>query len=536
MEKLRLAAMVKRVAGTGGIFAANAKAVATRVGELVCLKHDKFIGHSLEIYGEWAQNEIDRLLDYVNVGDFILDVGANVGFHALSFARKVGKTGQVWAFEPDPVNALLLRLNIVNSGMDNIVVPFDLAVSDSVGLCEFRSYPISVPENFGHAAIDTEAGEYPRATMALDSLAMKRAPALIKIDIEGHELSALEGMAEVIEQHTPVLSIEADTESEAERVSAFVCRLGYNAYDFVTDAFNSDNFAGRKKDIWDGHGKCANLLCVVPGKHAIPEDLPLRRAATVGGLGMSKVGRSLSAVYASGKVPDDALRDGDATSTPDVTALRADIRNFVGSFLRSTYGMLDPHYYGGVINSALDYLSANNIPAETAALRTFIVSGIEAFASAVTRAKDDAAKLYLLEAELQAVRSQTAELVETARNNAGTEMLEQFQAEIAKLTADLQQAQGEAEIAKATTSQLNLALARQSAVGSNEINHLKAELEAAREAHNRDLGATERELQEARAALDAAEASRSALLAEQRDVAARLAAQTLEIRRLRAVS
>lgn len=115
-------------------------------------------------------------------------------------------------------------------------------------------------------------------------------------------------------------------------------------------------------------------------------------------------------------------------------------------------------------------------------------------------------------------------------------MLEQFQAEIAKLTADLQQAQGEAEIAKATTSQLNLALARQSAVGSNEINHLKAELEAAREAHNRDLGATERELQEARAALDAAEASRSALLAEQRDVAARLAAQTLEIRRLRAVS
>ena len=334
--------MVKRSADRKGIFWANARVDATRVGDLYYLKHDKFIGRSLNLYGEWAQNEIDRLLQYVKPGDFVIDVGANVGFHALSFARQVGQGGKVWAFEPDPVNGILLRFNILNSGLDTVVVPFDVALSDADGLCRFRSYPISMPENFGHTAIDEDAGDYPRVALSLDTLALEQAPALIKIDIEGHELAALEGMRELIEQHHPVLSIEADTEEEANAIAAALCDLGYDSYDFVTDAFNPANFSGNDEDIWKGHGRCANLLGIVAGRHARPKGLKLRRAAAAGSVGIARIGRKVGEAYAAGVDALAVSSPGTDNAVLDLRSLRADVRGFVSGFLRSAIGRLDP--------------------------------------------------------------------------------------------------------------------------------------------------------------------------------------------------
>jgi len=264
-----------------GALWANTKLVRTRVGDIHCVKHDEFIGKSLQLYGEWAQVEIDRLLDYVKPGNFVLDIGANIGFHTLSFARRVGARGQVWAFEPDPVNGLLLRLNILNAGMENVVVPFDVAASDKAGLSKFRTYPIGMPNNFGHTAIDEETGDYTRLATPLDALNIERPPTLIKIDIEGHELHALQGMRALLQFAHPVLSVEAEDAESADDITAFLAELGYDVYDFVTNAFNPANFSGRAADVWNGAGRCANLLCVVPDTHRRPEDMPLRRAATV---------------------------------------------------------------------------------------------------------------------------------------------------------------------------------------------------------------------------------------------------------------
>lgn len=371
-----------RNSGSGkGIFGANTRTRATRVGDMTYVKHDQFIGRSLSNYGEWAQIEIDAMLRYIAPGDFVIDVGANIGFHALSFARKVGCSGAVWAFEPDPVNGLLLSHNILQANLDDVVIPFDLVVSDTLGLCRFRTVPITQPENFGHTGVDAKDGYYPRVSLPLDSLPITRAPSLIKIDVEGHELAALGGMVELIEQHRPVLSIEADTPEEVEANGAFVAALGYDVYSLVVNAYNPHNFAENPTDIWKGNGRCANLLCVVPGQHEAPHDLELVRRADSHGHAITRVSKGVGAAYSAG-----AVGHAQSAESPIQLALgatQAEIRQFVTGFLKTTYGKLDPVTDAALVNGALDFLAANGPHAEGLALQRLIVVGVEAFADAL---------------------------------------------------------------------------------------------------------------------------------------------------------
>jgi FkbM family methyltransferase len=399
--------MTKVVGATRGVFGANTHTAATRVGDMTYVKHDQFIGRSLKMYGEWAQLEIDRLLDYVAPGDFVIDVGANIGFHTLSFARKVGKLGMVWAFEPDPVNGLLLRHNILQSGLDAVIVPFDLAVSDKFGICRFRTAPIAAPENFGHTCVDSVEGDYPRVAVPLDALLIDRAPALIKIDIEGHELPALGGMFELVDKHRPVLSIEADTPDEVETNGAFLAAMGYDIYSLVVSAYNPGNFAENSTDIWKGYGRCANLLCVVPGKHAAPEGLDLVRSADPGRRAVSHLGKSVGAAYSAMSVLDK--ESGDLPAGQGLSDARAEIKRFISNFLKTTYGKLDPVTDAAIVDGALDFLAANGPSAEGVALQQLIVAGVQSFVDALNdRAKF--AELAELRVERERLRSNADEL------------------------------------------------------------------------------------------------------------------------------
>lgn len=374
-----------------GKFWDNIVTTASRVGSMHCLKRDEYIGMSLQQYGEWAQNEINRLLQYVKPGDFVLDIGANIGFHALSFARRAGPRGQVWAFEPDPINGLLLRLNILESGSEAVVTPFDMAVSDRNGLCKFRTYPISAAVNFGHSGVDDEEGAYTRFATMLDTLNIERPPALIKLDIEGHELRALKGMRDILRDARPVLSVEANDEAEKDEIAAYLAELGYDVYDFVTNAFNARNFSRRRTDVWKGTGYCSNLLAVVPGDHRAPDGLPLRRQALVWASTVTRV----DAVMRAGALGEF----NSVTTAPQYEigwsawkGLRTDIRRFVTGMLRTSLGRLDPARYGELVRVSLDYLGAEGLQAEGQALHEMLMAGIEVFDGAVCRARDNEAK------------------------------------------------------------------------------------------------------------------------------------------------
>ena len=82
-------------------------------------RNDRFIGRSLEHYGEWCESELDLLLRFCGESDVVLDVGANIGSHTCAFAKAVGANGTVFALEPQRLAFQLLCGNIALNVLTN---------------------------------------------------------------------------------------------------------------------------------------------------------------------------------------------------------------------------------------------------------------------------------------------------------------------------------------------------------------------------------------------------------------------------------
>lgn len=131
-------------------------------------------------------------------GENIIDVGANIGYYTLLFARRIGPTGQVIAFEPDPDNFRILTMNVSTNGYRNVVLE-QAAVSDRDGAAHlFRSST----NRMDHQTYDAGEGRdvVTVAARSLDSYLSDESFQVrwIKMDIQGAELHALRGMEHVL--------------------------------------------------------------------------------------------------------------------------------------------------------------------------------------------------------------------------------------------------------------------------------------------------------------------------------------------------
>ncbi|KQU93000.1 hypothetical protein ASC68_24555 [Devosia sp. Root105] len=157
--------------------------------------------HVLE-HGNWEPQVREVMMLLLKPGDTFVDVGGNVGLHALFGASIVGPTGQVHSFEALPRMAELIRLNAEVNGMNNVTV-HNLAVADVRGRLKFADFKSHAAMS-GFAVHDLRlemfAKENPEAvdhievdaTTIDDELVGKRVD-LIKADIEGFEALMLKG-------------------------------------------------------------------------------------------------------------------------------------------------------------------------------------------------------------------------------------------------------------------------------------------------------------------------------------------------------
>lgn len=66
--------------------------------------------------GIYEEFETNIVKEEIKKGDIVLEIGANIGYYTLIFAKLVGEKGKVFAFEPDPTNFALLKKNIEING------------------------------------------------------------------------------------------------------------------------------------------------------------------------------------------------------------------------------------------------------------------------------------------------------------------------------------------------------------------------------------------------------------------------------------
>lgn len=138
-------------------------------------------------------------------GDHFVDCGANIGYFTLAAARRVGPTGHVDSFEPDPLNRARLEANLAANNSPAQVHVHDIALSDQQGEATLY-HPTGDSQNHGEASLfatpGANASSYTVRTARLDQ-EIKTPPTLIKMDIEGAELSAIKGMTSLLSSNNP---------------------------------------------------------------------------------------------------------------------------------------------------------------------------------------------------------------------------------------------------------------------------------------------------------------------------------------------
>jgi FkbM family methyltransferase len=186
-------------------------AFVPRLGLTLCLNMQRDpIQNSLRRGKFFEEGELDLLLEHVKDGAHIIDIGSNIGNHALYFATRL-KAARVVVVEPNPLALAPLVANILVNRLGGII---DIAAL-GVGLSDKSEAGFGMKRhdrNLG--ATRMFAGQGDLVVHAGDDLFEDETPHLIKIDVEGMEMKVLSGLERTIETHRPLLFIEVDDEHD----------------------------------------------------------------------------------------------------------------------------------------------------------------------------------------------------------------------------------------------------------------------------------------------------------------------------------
>jgi FkbM family methyltransferase len=150
------------------------------------------------LYGTYEPIVSYALRQLVKPGDVVVDVGANIGVVTSLLGMLVGRCGHVFSFEPVPELYGILKKTISLNDLAGTVTAIHAAVGDHTS----DRVVIYVPREHSHACSSFHVEDLPNAEafecrmVSLDETeSIKNVPALVKVDVEGAELSVLQGAA-----------------------------------------------------------------------------------------------------------------------------------------------------------------------------------------------------------------------------------------------------------------------------------------------------------------------------------------------------
>ena len=157
--------------------------------------------------------QIEFLIQRLRPGDFVLDIGGNVGQYAVLFSALVAPSGNVITFEPDSNHRGVLHRNLQLNGFSDRVTVEGIALSDQNGTHVFFSRKNDqmcslVRSGLGTNASSPDVKEQIVKTARLDDyLKMKELsfPNWVKIDTEGAEVNVLRGARELLKSKAIII-------------------------------------------------------------------------------------------------------------------------------------------------------------------------------------------------------------------------------------------------------------------------------------------------------------------------------------------
>jgi FkbM family methyltransferase len=158
----------------------------------------------------YEREELAIIARHFPIGGVFLDIGANIGNHAL-YVAKFLHAQKVHLIEPNPPAIDLLEANIYLNQLEGICDMSEIGV----GLSDEHQSGLSMntpPTNLGGARMKASGGDLD--VYRADDLYPDLDVDFVKIDVEGMEISVLNGMSGLINRCSPKMFIEVDTRND----------------------------------------------------------------------------------------------------------------------------------------------------------------------------------------------------------------------------------------------------------------------------------------------------------------------------------
>lgn len=221
-------------------------------GSKIYLQYRETIGLSVLARGGFEDHEVQTLASFIGPNSVVVDVGANIGIMSIRLARAL-PSASIWAVEPVERNRVRLQKNATVNMLTNVEVIM-AACANFDGEIE-----IVVPPDAAYATTTPSARrELAPANVAvvaarrLDGMWKDRGSPLvsvIKVDVEGGELSVLRGAQDLIRACRPIVMFEAnDLQAKSEVEDWFQSMnyvlsrpLGFAPYNYLARPVDSDD-------------------------------------------------------------------------------------------------------------------------------------------------------------------------------------------------------------------------------------------------------------------------------------------------------
>lgn len=192
--------------------------------------------------GLYEPNKHAAIKTLIKPGSIFVDIGANKGDFSLLAAKMLGDSGSVIAIEPEPDNMGWIERSVRENGYDNISL-HQFAISDLNGYAKLFLGSKSGWHTLVQGQADRDRGEIEVETRRLDDIIhadSPERPCMIKIDVEGAELSVLRGATHILSSRTDMvllIDIHPDMGVDPQQICSFLRNLDFEVYEEV-EPFN----------------------------------------------------------------------------------------------------------------------------------------------------------------------------------------------------------------------------------------------------------------------------------------------------------
>lgn len=218
-QKIAIARLAHSMIRTGrGLLGLQMQGVFSRQGLRWWLDLNEGIDFSIYLLGAFEPSLVKRMRQLVQPGDTVCDIGANVGAHTIHLSRQVGPQGRVLAIEATAYGVERIHRNLeLNPELKAQVevLHMILAESEQAERPEniYARWPLQAKEDQSlhpvHLGALEHTGDAHVAT--LDAALAARGVtslALIKLDVDGNELSVLRGATHTLANLRPKIVME----------------------------------------------------------------------------------------------------------------------------------------------------------------------------------------------------------------------------------------------------------------------------------------------------------------------------------------